>query len=59
MAEMQSIEKLIRATSVAFGHCPGWTKLLAEAVEELDEIRGKKQPATQDAPDTQSQEEAA
>lgn len=59
MAEMQSMEKLIRATSVAFGDCPGWTKLLADAVKELDEIRGKKQPATQDAPAAETQEEEA
>ena len=57
MAEMKSMEQLIRATAAAFGECPGWRKLLAEAVKELDEIRGKKPPATQDPP--QSQEEAA
>jgi hypothetical protein len=59
MAKMQSIEQLIRATAVAFGDCPGWTKLLAEAVEELDEIRGKKQPATQAAEENPDQSQEA
>jgi len=42
MAEMQSIERVIRATAEEFGHFPGWTKLLADALTELDATRAKK-----------------
>ena len=48
MAELERIDKVIRATAEEFGHCPGWTQLLAEALTELYETRRKlsTQPAT-------------
>lgn len=41
---MQSIEQVIRATAEEFRHCPGWTKLLADALTELYTTRRNMQP---------------
>ena len=49
---MQSIEQVIRATAEEFGHCPGWTKLLADALTELYTTRRKLSTEEQTTEDT-------